>query len=149
MKTALLALTLVCTLALAGCAGSPSQTAGSPAGDKALSPMDAIGQGVLPPGAVLRPEHSLIIGSGEQWVGRVMADISRDVDAAFRFFIDTYPAQGWTLISSVRSQTSLLVFTRQDRTATVELRGGSLLGAGSMILTVTPRNTAVTVPKRP
>jgi hypothetical protein len=149
MKTALLALTLVCTLALSGCAGSPSQTAGSPAGDKALSPMDAIGQGVLPPGAVLRPEHSLIIGSGEQWVGRVVADISRDADAAFRFFIDTYPAQGWTLISSVRSQTSLLIFTRQDRTATVELRGGSLLGAGSMTLTVTPRNNAVTAPKRP
>ena len=82
-------------------------------------------------------------------MGRVVADVGRDVEAAFRFFIDTYPAQGWTLISSVRGKTSLLVFTKQDRTATIELSEGGLIGGGSLALTVAPRNAAVVAPKRP
>jgi hypothetical protein len=141
--------TLLCVLLLAGCGATPLQTSGGAGGDKTQSPTDAVGQSALPPGATFKPESSLIIGSGEQWVGRVVADVGRDVEAAFRFFIDTYPAQGWTLISSVRGKTSLLVFTKQDRTATVELGEGGLLGGGSLALTVAPRNAAVVAPKRP
>jgi hypothetical protein len=141
--------TLLCVWALAGCAATPVQTRdGSPA-DRTLSPIEAVGPSSLPPGATFRPETSLIIGSGDQWVGRVVAEVGRDIDGAFRFFIDTYPSQGWTLISSVRGRSSLLVFTRQDRTATVELSGGGLLGGGLLTLTVTPRNAAVVAPKRP
>lgn len=62
--------------------------------------------------------------------------------------MDIYPTQGWTLISSVLGESSLLVFTRQDRTATVELGRGGLWGGGSLTLTVTPRNAALVAPKR-
>jgi hypothetical protein len=134
---------------MAGCASSPVQMGGTAAGEKSMSPTEAVGQSALPPGATFRPENSLIIGSGDQWVGRVVADVGRDVEAAFRFFIDTYPAQGWTLISAVRGKTSLLVFTKQDRTATIELGEGGLIGGGSLALTVAPRNAAVVAPKRP
>ncbi len=141
--------TVLCVWVLAGCTATPLQTSGSSTADKTLSPTEAVGQSALPPGASFKPENSLIIGSGEQWVGRVVADVGRDVEAAFRFFIDTYPAQGWTLISSVRGKTSLLVFTKQDRTATVELAEGGLMGGGTLVLTVSPRNAAVVAPKRP
>ena len=134
---------------MAGCASSPVQMGGTAAGEKSMSPTEAVGQSALPPGATFRPENSLIIGSGDQWVGRVVADVGRDVEAAFRFFIDTYPAQGWTLISAVRGKTSLLVFTKQDRTATIELGEGGLIGGGSLALTVAPGNAAVVAPKRP
>jgi hypothetical protein len=134
---------------MAGCASSPVQMGGTAAGEKSMSPTEAVGQSALPPGATFRPENSLIIGSGDQWVGRVVADVGRDVEAAFRFFIDTYPAQGWTLISAVRGKSSLLVFTKQDRTATIELGEGGLIGGGSLALTVAPRNAAVVAPKRP
>ena len=111
-------------------------------------PTEVLGQNALPPGASIRPELSLIMGAGDQWVGRVVADLGRDTEGAFRFFLDTYPAQGWTLISAVRGKTSLIVLTRQDRTATIELSEASLVSGGSAVLTVSPRNVAV-VPKKP
>ena len=109
---------------------------------------EVLGQNALPPGASIKPELSLIMGAGEQWVGRVMADLGRDTEGAFRFFLDTYHAQGWTLISAVRGKTSLIVLTRQDRTATIELSEASLVSGDSAVLTVSPRNAAV-VPKKP
>ena len=108
-----------------------------------------LGKNPLPPGASVKPELSLIIGAGDQWVGRVVADVGRDTEVAFRFFLDTYPAQGWTLISAVRGKTSLIVLTRQDRTATIELSEASLLSGGSAVLTVSPRNATVVAPKKP
>ena len=60
----------------------------------------------LPPGAVIRGDQSLIIGSGDNWVGRVVLDVGRDFDAAYRFFLEAYPAQGWTVVSSVRGKNS-------------------------------------------
>ena len=112
-------------------------------------PTEVLGQNALPPGASIKPELSLIMGAGEQWVGRVVADLGRDTEGAFRFFLDTYPAQGWTLISAVRGKTSLIVLTRQDRTATIELSEASLVSGGSAVLTVSPRHAAVTAPKKP
>ena len=135
---------LFIALALQGCSSTPLSTA---AGDK-VQATDVVGPSALPPGAVVKPEQSLIMGAGEQWVGRVVADIGKDVEGAYRFFVDTYPGQGWTLISAVRGKTSLLVFTKQDRTATVEMSENALMG-GTLALTVAPRNAAVAAPKRP
>jgi len=48
----------------------------------------------------------------------------------------------------VRGKTSLLVFTKQDRAATVELSEGGMMGGGALVLTVSPRNAAVVAPPR-
>jgi hypothetical protein len=131
---------------LAGCATtglSPTTT------EPAQAAADPASLSALPPGATLKPEQSLIIGSGEQWVGRVVATLGKDIDGAIRFFTDTYQSQGWTLISSVRGKASLLVFTKEDRTATVELNESTLMTGGTLTLTVAPRNAAVTAPRRP
>jgi hypothetical protein len=131
---------------LGGCSSTPLVSGSA---DQVQAPTEAISQSTLPPGATMKPELSLIIGSGDQWVGRVVATVGKDIDAAIRFFIDTYQGQGWTLISSVRGKSSLLVFTRQDRTATVELVEGGLMSGGTVTLTVAPRNATVVAPKRP
>ncbi len=141
-------LTAIASIALL--AGCTTTTGLSPAVvDPAQGTADPVGLSALPPGATLKPEGSLIIGSGEQWVGRVVATLGKDIDAAIRFFVDGYQSQGWTLISSVRGKASLLVFTKQDRTATVELTEGGLMTGGTLILTVAPRNAAVSAPRRP
>ena len=136
---------LLSALLVTGCAStSPMTTAdGTPASSEALTGV------LLPAGAVFKPEQSLVMGTGDQWVGRVVADVGRDVDGAFRYFQDTWPAQGWTLVSAVRSKNSLLVFTKQDRTATVELAESGLVGGGQLVLTVSPRNASVVAPKKP
>ncbi len=131
---------------LGGCSSTPLVSGSA---DQVQAPTEAISQSTLPPGATMKPELSLIIGSGDQWVGRVVATVGKDIDAAIRFFIDIYQGQGWTLISSVRGKSSLLVFTRQDRTATVELVEGGLMSGGTVTLTVAPRNATVVAPKRP
>lgn len=131
---------------LGGCSSTPLVSGSA---DQVQAPTEAISQSTLPPGATMKPELSLIIGSGDQWVGRVVATVGKDIDAAIRFFIDTYQGQGWTLISSVRGKSSLLVFTKQDRTATVELVEGGLMSGGTVTLTVAPRNATVVAPKRP
>ena len=131
---------------LGGCSSTPLISSSA---DQVQPPAEAVSQSALPPGATIKPELSLIIGSGEQWVGRVVAAVGKDIDAAIRFFVDTYQSQGWTLISSVRGKSSLLVFTKQDRTATVELAEGGMMSGGTVTLTVAPRNAAVVAPKRP
>ena len=144
MRTPLLPLVLS-SLLLAACASAPPATTadGKPATIEALSGV------LLPAGAVFKPEQSLVIGTGEQWVGRVVAEVGRDVDGAFRYFQETWSAQGWTLVSAVRSKNSLLVFTKQDRTATVELAESGMVSGGQLVLTISPRNAAVVAPRKP
>ncbi len=134
---------------LSGCAntGSSTSVAVGPDG-KVQNPVQLLGQLPLPPGAAIRAEQSLIIGAGDNWVGRVVLDVGRDFDAAYRFFLETYPAQGWTVVSAVRGKNSFLVMTRQERTATFERVDGGMMGS-SVSLTMAPRNAAVMVPKKP
>ena len=134
---------------LSGCAntGSSTSVALGPDG-KVQNPVQLLGQLPLPPGAVIRADQSLIIGAGDNWVGRVVLDVGRDVDAAYRYFLETYPAQGWTVVSAVRGKNSFLVMTRQERTATFEMVDGGMMGS-SVSLTMAPRNAAVMVPKKP
>ena len=108
-----------------------------------------LGQLSLPAGARLLSDQSLIIGSGDNWVGRVVLDVGRNLDAAYAFFLETYPAQGWTVVSAVRGKTSLLVMTRQERTATLEMVDGGVLGTSFIALTMAPRNAPVISPRKP
>jgi len=114
-----------------------------------MPPAVSTGADGLPPGARLLSDQSLIIGSGDNWVGRVVLDVGRNPDTAYGFFLETYPPQGWAVVSAVRGKTSLLVLTRQERTATVELIDGGLLGTSQIVLTMAPRNATVMLPKKP
>jgi hypothetical protein len=143
------ALLAVSAVGLAGCASSGSSPSVSVGPDgKVQNPVQLLGQLPLPPGAVIRADQSLIIGAGDNWVGRVVLDVGRDFDAAYRYFLETYPAQGWTVVSAVRGKNSLMVMTRQERTATFEMVDGGMMGS-SVSLTMAPRNAAVMVPKKP
>ena len=142
----LIAPLLTLALTLAGCSSTPLASGGD---NTVVAPHEVLGGTALPPGSTVKPEQSLIMGSGEQWVGRVTAEVGRDSDAAYRFFLEAYPAQGWTVISAVRGKTSLIVLTKQDRTATVQLTESTLVVPGVVVLTVSPRNAAVVVPQRP
>lgn len=52
-------------------------------------------------------------------------------------------------MTAVKAKTSILVFTKGDRTATVEIVDGSLGGPKSVIIvTSSPKNANVVVPTR-
>ena len=71
-------------------------------------------------------------------------EVGKDTNTAYSFFLEQYPRQGWQLVSAVRGANSLIVFTRQDRNATVEIRDGSLAVSATAVLTMTPRPNITT-----
>jgi surface antigen len=75
-------------------------------------------------------------------VGRVIIDSAREPAAAFSYFLDNYPTQGWTLLSAVRAKTSVMVFSKQEHNVTIEIQESNMLngGAAIVILTRAPRN---------
>ena len=140
---------IVVSSGLVGCASNGhSPSVGVGLDGKVQNSVQLLGQLPLPPGAIIRADQSLIIGAGDNWVGRVVLDVGRDFDAAYRFFLETYPAQGWAVVSAVRGKNSFMVMTRQERTATFEMIDGGMLGS-SVSMTMAPRNAAVMVPKKP
>ena len=154
MRTARFApLLLLAGLALnAGLSGCSSTSLNRPASGEqtpasAAYASQLLGPMALPAGTVIRADQSLIIGSGDNWVGRVVLDVGRDLDAAYAFFLDNYPAQGWTVVSAIRGKTSLMVLTRGERTATLEMQDGGILGS-TVVMTVAPKNANVAAPKK-
>ena len=135
---------------LAGCSSTPLSTpaASGQANAPAVAPAQVLGGLPVPAGSVLRADESLIIGAGENWVGRAVLDVGRDADGAYRFFNDGLSAQGWTVVSAVRGRQSFLVFTRQERTLTIEMNE-PWVGSTTARLTMAPRNASVIAPRKP
>ena len=137
---------------LVACSSTPlSNTPASAGADQAqgsMAPGQWLGGLALPPGSAIRADQSLIIGSGDTWVGRAVLDVGRDADAAYRFFLDHLQAQGWSVVAAVRGRQSLLVLTRQERTLTIEMNE-SMLGSPAVYLTMAPRNAAIMAPRKP
>ena len=135
---------------LVGCGSTPLATTAPSSGDKTqlAAPGQWLGGLPLPAGSFIRADQSLIIGAGDAWVGRAVLDVGRDADAAYRFFMDHLPAQGWAVVTAVRGRQSLLVLTRQERTLTIEM-AEPILGAPTVFMTMAPRNAAVMAPRKP
>jgi hypothetical protein len=111
-----------------------------------LRPNEMLAGTPLPPGSVIVNDKSLLIGGQGQWVGRLVLNLAGSTQDAYAFFEEHMPAQGWTVISSVRGEQSLMVLTKQDLTATVSFTERSGFGAGTATMTVTPRNSSVQTP---
>ena len=94
----------------------------------------------LPKDARISPDKSLILGEGDNWAGRIELSSSMEPLEASAFFITEYPKYGWQLISSTKAKLSILVFSSNTRTLTLEITQGGPLAAKSMIvITVAPK----------
>ena len=94
----------------------------------------------LPKDARISPDTSLILGEGDNWAGRIELSSSMEPLEASAFFITEYPKHGWQLISSTKAKLSILVFSNNTRTLTLEITEGGPLAAKSMIvMTVAPK----------
>ena len=94
----------------------------------------------LPKDARISPDKSLILGEGDNWAGRIELSSSMEPLEASTFFVSEYPKQGWTLISSTKAKLSILVFTNNTRTLTLEItEGGPLVAKSMIVMTVAPK----------
>ena len=101
----------------------------------------------LPKDARISPDKSLILGEGDNWAGRIELSSSMEPLEASAFFITEYPKHGWQLISSTKAKLSIIVFSSNTRTLTLEITEGGPLAAKSMIvMTVAPKVQNQAVP---
>jgi hypothetical protein len=108
--------------------------------------VDQLGRTPLPVGSKMRGPESLIFGVGDNWMGRAVVELHTDASASYNFFADQFPRQGWTLVAAVRGKKNLLVFTRGDRSATVELDEGGLLSNVVAHITISPTGSPAASP---
>ncbi len=108
-----------------------------------------LGEMPLPLGAKINNEASLILGSGENWTGRVVLSIPLGTAEVFNTIREQFQAGGWTLLSSVKAKNSILVLTRQERTVTLEIsEGGGIGNSSQIVMSVAPRNNNTPQPAR-
>ena len=131
----------ICVLSLLGCSTTNNLSDLSKRFDD-IKKMETLlfNQMPLPKDARISPDKSLILGEGDNWAGRIELSSSMEPLEASTFFVSEYPKQGWTLISSTKAKLSILVFTNNTRTLTLEITEGGPLAAKSMIvMTVAPK----------
>ena len=138
--------TILLSSVLLGCASSSDSSATSEAQE---IQSQLLGDMPLPAGSKILSADSLIIGRGDNWVGRaVLSGVQNSTDI-YAFFQAEYPKAGWTTVSAIKAKTSILVFTKGDRTSTVELNDGSFTGPKTLItITASPKNANVVAPKK-
>ncbi len=130
---------------LVGCANTPS-TSLETGDNNARLAVDQLGRTPLPVGSRVRAADSLIFGIGDNWMGRAIVEIPADGSSTYNYFADQFVKQGWSLVAAMRGKRSLLVFTRADRSATIELDDSSLLNNVVAVITISPTGSTGSAP---
>lgn len=124
------------TALLSACATGSASISGDSVVTEATS-KQLTGDVPLPPGAIIKQQETLVMGSGSTWTGRMSLSVSGEPQAVFGYFRDSLPGSGWTLTSSSFARLSLLTFSKADRVANVQIQNGSF-GNNDVLITVTP-----------
>lgn len=90
----------------------------------------------IPAGSTVVTGDTLILGTGNNWTGRLVLELSGDGQSAFVFFRDQGKAFGWKLVAASYGKVSLLTLTKSQRSATVYIQD-SFRGSSATI-TVSP-----------
>jgi hypothetical protein len=98
----------------------------------------------VPSGSKVNTEETLVLGSGNNWTGRLSLVLSVDTQAAYVHFRDQAKAFGWNLVSGSFGTTSILTFAKGQRSATVLILDRSGLQSAKATITVSPMATPAT-----
>ncbi|MDI1270650.1 MAG: hypothetical protein PSV40_16325 [Polaromonas sp.] len=137
MNTTRILLAASTALALLGCSSMGNVQMGHDSTMTEATAKQLAGDVPLPQGAVIKQQDTLVMGSGNTWMGRLSLTVPGEAQPAFAWFRDNLPAAGWTLTSSSFSKLSLLTFTKAERVATVQMQGSNF-GGNEVLITVAP-----------
>ena len=87
-------------------------------------------------------KETVILGAGERWSGKVRYVDTKTPPELLKFYAEVVPASGWEMKSSTVSSSIFLVFSRDNRVATVEISRLSFLQGQNFL---SQRNTSVVV----
>ncbi len=92
----------------------------------------------MPVNADLQMDETLIFGTNDTWIGRLVIQSSHSSNDMFDFYKREMPGFEWQEITSVRAKTSVMTYTRGERVATIQIEGRTLRGS-TVTITVSPR----------
>ncbi len=97
----------------------------------------------LPAGYKVDPSRTMIFGTDDKWTGRLTYTAAGSADEVFDFLHKEMPNFGWTEMSAMRSDNSLLTFRSDatNRLATINIRRGSVIGSTQVDMVVAPQSS--------
>jgi hypothetical protein len=142
-----LAVAMIVVVLAGGCTKSTAVSSTPPEAKKAgtISPT-GFGQFndiPIPEGSTMDIDRTLILGAQERWIGRLSLSTSQSAPATFDTFQSQMPKFGWTEVSAVRSETSVLTFSQGERVATIQI-ARTTFGGANVDITMTPRGSKTT-----
>ncbi len=146
------ALALAAALGLAGCSSAEMEASAKGGEGQPAPSFSQFSDVPVPEGAHMDVDRTLLLGQGENWVGRLVLNVRWNGSAAlWDFYKSQMPKYGWQEIASVRATTSVMTWQRGSRVATIQI-DDTTLGAEAM-LTMTPAggtaSTGVPAPPAP
>jgi hypothetical protein len=133
---------VLCLTLISGCMSTGLQTVGTVA-TSSNAPVIANSFADIPiaPSDFVDVERSLLLNTGEQWIGRAVLKSTQPMSEAFDYYQANMGQYGWISITSVQASVSVMTFEKGTRVATIQIESGTL--SGSLILiTVAPRETS-------
>ncbi len=129
--------------ALSACAKQDSVIAksGAPTAGDSLNLLSIASGTALPTGYKIDTSRTMIFGTDERWTGRLSYTTSTNADDVFAFLHREMPNFGWSEMSAMRSDSSVMVFASENtgRMATMTIRRGSMIGSTQVDMVVSPR----------
>jgi hypothetical protein len=99
----------------------------------------------IPTDSEMDLERTFILGKQENWIGRLVISSGHSAMEIFDFFRNEMPKFDWKEIAVVRSEVSILTYSRGDRIASLQIQSNTLIG--SMVnMVITPKEDATAPP---
>jgi len=128
-------------LALSGCTPNstgPTEQDGSASATRAAQGFAQFPDIAVPAGATMDVDRSLVLGARENWIGRLSMNVSGNPSEIYGFFLREMPKFNWQEITTVRSEVSVLTYSRDNRIATIQITKRTLRGS-AVDITISPR----------
>lgn len=74
-------------------------------------------------------ENSLVINPGHNWIGQVALKSKLSSESAFGYYSEAMSRHGWTMLTSIQSIDSAIMFEKGARLATVNIRSNGKRGS--------------------
>jgi len=127
---------MICAAVLVtGCAANSSAPADKNATGGPTIEQRLAGDFPIPSGVNIDEGKSLVLGGGGAWSGRIVFTTSSTPNEAFLFYRDQPKSAGWSLVASLFSKSSVLTFTKGNRSATIQIEA-STFGSTTVSITV-------------
>jgi len=142
----------IVAIAAGGCASDKAfVNANTSAPDRKTAPTETqaalqISDISIPPGAKFDAEKSLVIGTGDRWLGRLVIKTDISSVQAYNHIFNGMPAIGWSLIATIQSNVSQLTYLRGERVVIVQIEP-SWSGGTTITISASPRQSSGNEPK--